>query len=37
MAELDKDTGLFEEIYGENEVCHFNLLEDLENGDLQVI
>lgn len=37
VAELDKDTGLFEVIYGENEVCHFNLLEDLENGDLQVI
>ena len=37
VAELDKDTGLFEVIYGENEVCHFNLIEDLENGDLQVI
>ena len=30
VAELDKDTGLFEVIYGENEVCHFNVIEDLE-------
>jgi hypothetical protein len=35
---MDHDTGLFEVIYEENnEVCQFNLLEDLENDDLKVL
>ena len=37
VAEMDKDTGLFEVVYDDNEVCQFILLEDIENGDLQII
>ena len=36
VTKMDKDTGLFEVIYEEDEVCQFDLLEDVENGDLQV-